>query len=116
MPAADFVRLMSSTGFLGDQLIHTQHHIGASKWDKISENEVIGYHQLRAAHQRYTGLDKKIIENKGHGHATIKHIYKKVDGKWKFAGLRPTVHWNEFEFDKIFIHFAPDGLDLPPHD
>lgn len=94
---------MSHAGFLGDPLIHTQHHIGASKWQQISAEEILGQHQLRAAHQRYTGLDNQTVENKGHGHAMIKHWYRKVDGQWKLAGLRPTVRWNEFEFEKIFM-------------
>ena len=102
MPAEEFIGIMSHAGFVGDPLVHTQHHIGASKWEKISDEEVIGHHQLRAAHQRYTGPDKQTVENKGHGHATIKHFYRKVDGDWKFAGLRPRVRWNEFEFEKIF--------------
>lgn len=105
MPAEEFVGIMSHAGFVGDPLVHTQHHIGASKWERISDEEVIGHHQLRAAHQRYTGPDKKTVENKGHGHATIKHFYRKIDGEWKFAGLRPRVRWNEFEFEKIFKGF-----------
>ena len=79
---------------------HTQHHIGASKWQKISDEEVVGHHQLRAAHQRYTSLDLKTVENKGHGHAMVKHLYKKINGEWKLAGLRPAVRWNEFELKK----------------
>ncbi|MCJ1463673.1 hypothetical protein MMC07_002281 [Pseudocyphellaria aurata] len=102
LPSEEFVGIMSHPGFLGDPLIHTQHHIGASKWQKISGEEVLGHHQLRAAHQRYTGPDKQTVENKGHGHAMIKHWYRKIDGQWKLAGLRPTVRWNEFEFEKIF--------------
>jgi len=105
MPSEEFVAMMSHTGFVGDPLVHTQHHIGASKWQKISNEEVIGHHQLRAAHQRYTSPDLVTVENKGHGHATIKHIYKKIDGVWKFAGLRPRVRWNEYAFDKIFKGF-----------
>lgn len=102
MPANDFVDLMSEPKFLGDPLVFTQHFLGGSKYMKVSENEVTGYHQLRAAHQRYTGLDLKTVEAKGHGHCVIRHDYKKIDGIWKFAGLRPTVRWNEFEFDKVF--------------
>jgi len=105
MPAEDFVGIMSHIGFVGDPLVHTQHHIGASKWQKISEDEVIGHHQLRAAHQRYTSRDLRVVENKGHGHAMVKHVYRKVGGEWKLAGLRPTVRWNEFEFEKIFKGF-----------
>ena len=105
MPAEEFVRVMSHIGFVGDPLVHTQHHIGASKWSKISDDEAIGHHQLRAAHQRYTALDLKTVESKGHGHAMVKHFYRKVEGEWKLAGLRPTVRWNEFEFEKIFKGF-----------
>lgn len=105
MPADEFVAIMSHVGFVGDPLVHTQHHIGASKWQKVSSDEVIGHHQLRAAHQRYTALDLKTVESKGHGHAMIKHYYRKIDGEWKLAGLRPTVRWNEFEFEKIFRGF-----------
>jgi scytalone dehydratase len=105
MTAEDFVGIMSHIGFVGDPLVHTQHHIGASKWTKVSNEEVIGHHQLRAAHQRYTALDRKTVENKGHGHAMVKHLYKKIGGEWKLAGLRPTVRWNEFEFEKIFKGF-----------
>lgn len=117
MKAADFLGIMSHVGFVGDPLVHTQHHIGASKWEKVNDEFVIGHHQLRAAHQRYTGPDKQTVENKGHGHATIKHWYRKIDtndgrGKvWKFAGLRPRVRWNEFEFDKIFKGYGDEHKD-----
>jgi len=113
MPAADFVKIMSHSGFLGDQLVHTQHLIGGSKWVRTNESEVYGYHQLRAAHQRYSGPDKQTIENKGHGHALIRHLYKKTGGEWKFAGLRPSVRWNEYAFDKIFVHFDPRAVRQP---
>ena len=110
LPAADFVAIMSDMGFVGDPLVHTQHHIGCSKYEKIDDDYVIGHHQLRAAHQRYTDITKRKVESKGHGHATIKHHYRRIEvgnGEesrkvWKFAGLRPKVRWNEFEFDKIF--------------
>lgn len=105
MAADEFVNIMSNVGFVGDPLVHTQHHIGASKWQKMSDHSVVGHHQLRAAHQRYTAPDMRIVENKGHGHAVIRLHYTKMEGEWKLAGLRPTVRWNEFEYDKIFRGF-----------
>lgn len=106
MPAADFVGILSHIGFVGDPLVHTQHHIGASKWEKLSEVEVVGHHQLRAAHQRYTNLNRDVVENKGHGHAMVRLAYRRLEGVgWKLTGLRPAVRWNEFEFDKIFKGF-----------
>lgn len=104
MPAAEYLGHMSSPGFLGDPLVSTQHHIGASKFVKIDDDYVIGHHQIRAAHQRYTDETRTTVEAKGHGHATIMHHYRRFDGVWKFAGLRPRVRWNEFEFEKIFVH------------
>ncbi|MCJ1399070.1 hypothetical protein MMC11_002272 [Xylographa trunciseda] len=103
MPMSDFVDMVSSPKFLGDPLVRTQHLMGASKYERVSETEVIGHHQIRAAHQRYTGPDRLTVENRGHGHSFIKHWYRKVDGVWKLAGLRPEVYWNEHNFEKIFV-------------
>ncbi|MCJ1433387.1 hypothetical protein MMC27_002747 [Xylographa pallens] len=103
--AADFVTFMSRTDFLGDPLIDSQHFLGASKYEKMSADEILGYHQLRAAHQRYTDAEKKTVEAKGHCHCVIMHRYKKVDGVWKFAGLRPTIRWNEYDFHKMYPNF-----------
>lgn len=112
MSADDFVKLASSKMFLGDPLLLTQHFFGASKWEKTSPTEVTGVHQLRAAHQRYTGPDRKEVEAKGHGHAVMRHTYKKVGQDWKIAGAKPTVRWNEYDFDKVVAasakHFSAE--------
>ncbi|KAG8528166.1 uncharacterized protein KY384_007083 [Bacidia gigantensis] len=104
MPADDFLAFVSSPYFLGDPLIHTQHLLGASKFERISEDEVLGSWQIRAAHQRYDQTGR--VECNGHGHAMVEHWYKKVlDGAemvWKLAGVRPNVRWNEGNFEKIF--------------
>ncbi|OAA38477.1 Scytalone dehydratase [Beauveria brongniartii RCEF 3172] len=51
MPADDFIAMVSDADFLGDPCVKTQHLLGASRWERISETEIIGHHQLRAAHQ-----------------------------------------------------------------
>ncbi|KAJ5188057.1 hypothetical protein N7491_004381 [Penicillium cf. griseofulvum] len=102
LPASEFVQMMSAPEFLGDPLIHTQHMMGAHKYRKIAPDLIEGYHQIRAAHQRYTGPDLQEIEAKGHGHAVITLTYVKVDGRWKWGGITTDIRWNEFEFDKIF--------------
>jgi scytalone dehydratase len=102
MPAKDFVAMVSDPGFVGDALVDTQHFIGASKYEALSDGRIVGTHQLRAAHQRYTGPDKKTVEAKGHCHAVMQHTYAKVDGEWKLAGLKPTMYWTEHDFSKIF--------------
>lgn len=106
MEADDFVKMMSEPGFLGDPLLKTQHLLGMTEWIKVSDDEIIGHHQLRAAHLRYTAPDHKVEEKRGHSHATNEHYYKRVDGVWKFAGLKPYIRWNEYEFESMFKGFT----------
>jgi scytalone dehydratase len=80
----------------------TQHFIGASRWEKVSDDEVIGYHQLRVPHQRYTDATRAKVAIKGHAHSHNTHWYKKVNGVWKFAGLNPDIRWGEYDFDNVF--------------
>ena len=68
----------------------------------MSDIEAIGWHQLRVPHQRYTDETKTAIAVKGHAHGTNQHWYKKVEGKWKFAGLAVEIKWGEFDLDKVF--------------
>ncbi|KAI2465938.1 scytalone dehydratase [Annulohypoxylon bovei var. microspora] len=102
IPAEEFVAMVSQTSVLGDPLLKTQHFIGGTKWEKISETEVVGTHQLRVPHQRYTDASRTHVAVKGHAHSTNVHWYRKVDGVWKFAGLNPDIRWSEYDFDKVF--------------
>ena len=102
LPADEYVAMASDPHVLGDPLLKTQHFIGSSKWEKVSDTEAIGWHQLRVPHQRYTNESKTEIAVKGHAHGTNQHWYRKVDGVWKFAGLAPEIKWGEFDFDKVF--------------
>ncbi|KAH7133862.1 Scytalone dehydratase [Dactylonectria macrodidyma] len=102
MTAEDFVTFVSDPNLLGDSLVHTQHFIGGSKYNLVFDDLATGIHQIRAAHQRYTGPDKQTVESKGHGHAVVSHTYRKIGGEWKLAGIKPSVYWNEFDFDKVF--------------
>ncbi|GAQ06010.1 probable scytalone dehydratase [Aspergillus lentulus] len=102
MSAEDYMAMVTDIDFLGDPTIKTQHLLGESWWEKISDTEVIGHHQLRAAHQVYTDSTLQTVKLKGHGHATNEHYYRKIDGVWKFAGLKPTVRWNEYQFEDVF--------------
>lgn len=89
---------MSRFGLVGDPLVQTQHLIGASKWEKTDENFIIGHHQLRAAHQRYAGPDRRYIQTKGYGFAFVKHFYRRIEGVWKLAGFKVTVRWIDRDF------------------
>jgi scytalone dehydratase len=102
MPASEFIAMASDPKVLGNPLLKTQHFIGGTKWEKVSEDEIIGWHQLRVPHQKYTDETMSEVAVKGHAHSTNQHWYKKVDGEWKFAGLNPEIRWSEFDFDKVF--------------
>ncbi|KAK5957501.1 succinate dehydrogenase flavoprotein subunit [Knufia fluminis] len=102
MPAEEFIGMISSPLVLGDKTLMTQHFCGASKFEKVSDDEIIGWHQLRVPHQRYKDETRSEVLMKGHAHSTNQHWYKKVDGEWKFAGLNPDIRWGEYDFDKIF--------------
>jgi len=103
MPADEFIQMISDPAVLGNKLLRTQHFIGgASKWEKVSDTEVVGWHQLRVPHQVYTDASLSEVKVKGHAHSTNQHWYRKVDGVWKFAGLNPMIRWSEYDFDKVF--------------
>ncbi|KAI7775329.1 hypothetical protein LA080_007046 [Diaporthe eres] len=102
MPAEDFIAMISDKAVLGNPLLRTQHFVGGSRWEKVSDTEVIGHHQLRVPHQVYTDATLKEVRVKGHAHSYNMHWYRKVDGVWKFAGLNPDIRWSEYEFEKVF--------------
>ncbi|KAF2276975.1 Scytalone dehydratase [Westerdykella ornata] len=102
MPADEFVTMVSDKAVLGDPLLMTQHFIGGTRWEKVSDDEMVGYHQLRVPHQRYTDASRTHVALKGHAHSSNTHWYKKVEGVWKFAGLNPEIRWGEYDFDKVF--------------
>lgn len=102
MSAKDFVAMASDAKVLGDKTLRTQHFCGASKFEKVSDDEIVAWHQLRVPHQRYTDETCTTVKMKGHAHSTNQHWYKKIDGEWKFAGLCPNIRWFEYDFDQIF--------------
>lgn len=119
MPADEFVAMASSKAVLGDPCLKTQHFIGGTRWERESEDTIIGWHQLRVPHQKYKDETLTEIVVKGHAHSTNKHWYKKIDGVWKFAGLSPNIRWFEYDFDKVFeegrnAHGV--DVDVPPVD
>ncbi|ETI20209.1 hypothetical protein G647_08243 [Cladophialophora carrionii CBS 160.54] len=102
LPSEKYIEMMADPLFLGDELISSQHLIGATKWEKVSDEEIVSHHQSRAAHQRFEDVRRKDVAVKGHGHGTVTTFYKKVDGRWKWAGIKTKVIWNEFDFEHVF--------------
>ncbi|KAJ4291941.1 Pituitary homeobox 2 [Kalmusia sp. IMI 367209] len=119
MPAAEFVKMMQNPLFLGDKNIESQHLLGLSKWEKLSDTEIKSQHQSRAAHQRWEE-GRGDIAAKGHGHGLVTTFYKKVDGEWKWAGIQTKVDFNEHEFERVFVgsagKFDKDGntIEIAP--
>lgn len=104
MPKDEFIAMASDSHFLGDPLLKTQHFVGLSQWEKVKDDEIVGKHQLRVAHQRYTDSSMKEVAVKGHAHGTATVWYKQVEGEWLFAGVCPNVRWAEFDYDQVFSH------------
>lgn len=103
MPAQEFIEMASSPKFLGNACIKTQHFIGASKWVQSGEKDIIGYHQMRVAHQRYQDDELTVVLYKGHAHGKATIHYHFENGDWKFAGLEPDIRWAEDNYEKIFL-------------
>lgn len=102
MPADDYMAMVQDPNFLGDPCTRTQHLVGATYYERISDTETIGRHQIRAAHQVYAGPDLRKVKFKGHAHASSIHYYRKIDGVWKLSGIKPTVLWSEYDFWSVW--------------
>jgi scytalone dehydratase len=103
----DYVAILSSMKFLGDDRLKTQHFLGASKWEVLDDGSVKVEHQIRVAHQRYKTKECTDVVNKGHGHGVTQHVYKKFDGVWKLASVAPGLNW--FEYDLFGTLTPPEG-------
>jgi scytalone dehydratase len=102
MPRDEFIAMASSQHFLGNSLLKTQHFVGLSTWDKSGEDEILGTHQLRVPHQKYTDASMREVAVKGHAHGIATMWYRKVEGEWKFAGVKPDIRWTEYDYANIF--------------
>lgn len=102
MPVDGFLQMASDPHVLGNPKVKTQHLIGAQKWKKVSDDEMIAYHQMRVAHQKYSDDKFTEVAVKGHAHGKCTTWFRKIDGEWKWAGLEPDIRWSEYDHDKIF--------------
>ena len=102
LPADEFIQMMRDPLFLGDPLVASQHMIGATKWRKVSDEQIVSQHQSRAAHQRFDDESRTAVAVKGHGHGVVTTTFKKIGGTWKWAGIQTKVYWNEYDFENVF--------------
>lgn len=111
MPASVFVDMAFDPKFLGNTRIKTQHFIGVSRWEETSETEITGLHQMRVAHQKYSDETMTEVALKGHAHGRGTVWYRKLDGVWKFAGVKPDIRWSEYDHHKIFEECEEEFAD-----
>lgn len=104
MPAEEFVGMASNSHFLGNPLLKTQHFIGMGTYKKLADDEIEGEFQMRVAHQLYKDDSLTDVAAKGHDHGTATLWFKRVEGVWQFAGLKPNRRWYEFNMELIFAH------------
>ena len=102
-PAA-YIATVSAPTFIGNPMVMCQHLVGATHWERIGPDEVRGRHQIRAAHQIYTDATLTEVKLKGHAHASNVHKYKRIEGVWKLAGVKPKILWSEYDFDRVWAH------------
>ena len=75
----------------------TQHLIGATKWESLSDGRVQVGLQIRVAHQRYADEDLSAVTNKGHGYGVTTHCYRKIGESWKIESCAPRLEWSEYD-------------------
>lgn len=93
----EYVAILSDKKLIGDERLKTQHLVGASKWERVSDGAIEVVLQLRVAHQRYTADDLQVVENKGHAHGFATHRYRKFQGAWKLESVAPKLVWSEYD-------------------
>ena len=95
--------IISSESALGNPLLNTQHLIGASKWSVISDDEIVGVHQIRATHRRFADDERKVVAAEWQGHSTITMRYALIGGEWKLNYLFPAQGWPRHGSSDVFL-------------
>lgn len=112
MPAPAYIAMMSSLTALGNPLVATQHFLGPGVFTRTSDTEITGEFQARAHHVRFRSKEGEEGFGRGDGrevlarmtgYVVLKHFYKRdEEGKWWFAGMEPTVLFNEGDLKALF--------------
>ncbi|KAJ0267926.1 hypothetical protein COL940_013897 [Colletotrichum noveboracense] len=113
MAAEDFVAVISGPEMFGDASLGTQHLIGASKWERIDEDKVIGHYQMRSTSVRLTGANSGEEKVEADRRVVLMQSYVKADGKWKLAGLKPMA--SSYGAHGISAMYKRSNLAWPQH-
>lgn len=108
MPSEEYIQMISSENVLGNMLVKSQHFLGEAKYRRVSDNLISATYQIRAAHQRYVDASQTEVAGRSHSHGFIHHYYARVDGKWKFGGLRTATGWYEHSLGEKVFPFMKD--------
>ena len=74
-----------------DKLMRTQHLIGASRWRKISENQIQGVHQMRSRSSRSADTESGAAAVDIERCTVVEHMYVKVESQWQLGGIKPSL-------------------------
>ncbi|PNS18889.1 hypothetical protein CAC42_5428 [Sphaceloma murrayae] len=101
-PMAVFVPPFPS-GQLADLVVRTQHLLGGSEFESTGAEQAVGHWQIQASHYR-TLADGSVTEWTCASY--VDHIYERVGGVWKLAGLRPhTMLWERGHVTSVMGKF-----------
>jgi len=95
---------------LGNERLKTQHFLGKGKWERLSDDSVHVEHQIRAAHVLYVDENLMVEKNRGHGHGSMNHWFRKIDGIWKLEGVKPELVFAEHDLFGTVNGVGPDGI------
>ncbi|RMZ79468.1 hypothetical protein DV738_g3414, partial [Chaetothyriales sp. CBS 135597] len=86
------VLLNTTRRYLQDNNIKTRHFIGASKYQKVAHDEIVGWHQVGVLQYQFTDSTMSIPSGEVRTHTNNKFWYKKINGSWKIMFERETFH------------------------
>ncbi|KAH8674119.1 Scytalone dehydratase [Xylariales sp. PMI_506] len=101
----EFATLWLSEEHLGLKPLASQHFLGQPYFKSVSAEEIVVEWQQIAAHGRREGEARDAVSNKivetSDGHSHMQHRFIKVEGRWKIAGITPSLIYQTGDFMHI---------------
>ncbi|KAL4735872.1 NTF2-like protein [Aspergillus similis] len=100
----EFVAKFLSPDLLGRQTLLSQHFLGQPYFKSVAEDEIVVEWQQIAGHGRWIKDShpvKKQVDKTSDGRSYMEQRYKKINGVWKLAALKPSVLYEVGEFGDV---------------
>ncbi|KAJ5122215.1 NTF2-like protein [Penicillium atrosanguineum] len=100
----DFIAEILSPKLLANEKLLTQHLLGQCYFRSISAGEIVVQWQQIAGHGRWIQGShplKKQVDKTSDGKSYMEQRYIKIDGRWKIAGLKPSLLYEVGEFGDV---------------